>query len=95
MEQAPENQGPPREPWNQWLLDTLEEIKNEAMRHFPRNTLQNIGNWVFQNYGDSWEGVQVLITLLQKALFTHYRYGCAHSRIGIGPRRNGASRSRS
>nr|ASC62243.1 vpr protein [Simian immunodeficiency virus]ASC62257.1 vpr protein [Simian immunodeficiency virus]ASC62264.1 vpr protein [Simian immunodeficiency virus]ASC62271.1 vpr protein [Simian immunodeficiency virus]ASC62278.1 vpr protein [Simian immunodeficiency virus] len=87
MEQVPQDEGPQREPMNEWLLDTLEEIKNEAVRHFPQPTLQNLGNWVYANYGDSWRGVQVMITLLQKALFTHYRHGCAHSRIGHGPRR--------
>ncbi|AEK79596.1 vpr protein [Simian immunodeficiency virus] len=82
MEQAPEDQGPQREPYTLWLLDTLEEIKQEAVRHFPRTVLQGVGNWVFTVHGDSWEGVQELIRILQRALFTHYRHGCAHSRIG-------------
>nr|ABI80345.1 vpr protein [Human immunodeficiency virus 1] len=36
MEQAPEDQGPQREPYNEWALELLEELKSEAVRHFPR-----------------------------------------------------------
>nr|BAH90735.1 vpr protein [Human immunodeficiency virus 1]BAH90744.1 vpr protein [Human immunodeficiency virus 1] len=34
MERAPEDQGPQREPYNEWTLELLEELKNEAVRHF-------------------------------------------------------------
>nr|UDP22098.1 vpr protein [Human immunodeficiency virus 1] len=30
MEQAPEDQGPQREPYNEWTLELLEELKSEA-----------------------------------------------------------------
>ncbi|AAA44862.1 vpr protein [Human immunodeficiency virus 1] len=100
MEQALENQGPAREPFNEWTLELLEELKEEAVRHFPRPWLQACGQYIYETYGDTWEGVMAIIRILQQLLFTHYRIGCQHSRIGILPsntrgrgRRNGSSRS--
>ncbi len=97
MEQAPEDQGPAREPFNEWALELLEELKTEAVRHFPRHWLHGLGQYIYENYGDTWRGVMAIIRILQQMLFTHYRIGCQHSRIGIDPRgrgrRNGSSRS--
>nr|QZP11555.1 vpr protein [Human immunodeficiency virus 1] len=91
MEQAPEDQGPQREPYNEWTLEILEELKNEAVRHFPRVWLQSLGQQISATYG-----VAALIRILQQLLFIHFRIGCRHSRIGITQQRrarNGASRS--
>nr|AYX54254.1 vpr protein [Human immunodeficiency virus 1]AYX54269.1 vpr protein [Human immunodeficiency virus 1]AYX54332.1 vpr protein [Human immunodeficiency virus 1]AYX54348.1 vpr protein [Human immunodeficiency virus 1]AYX54356.1 vpr protein [Human immunodeficiency virus 1] len=96
MEQAPEDQGPQREPYNEWTLELLEELKSEAVRHFPRIWLHGLGQHIYETYGDTWAGVEALIRMLQQLLFIHFRIGCQHSRIGIGQRRrarNGASRS--
>nr|QAU00844.1 vpr protein [Human immunodeficiency virus 1] len=96
MEQAPEDQGPQREPYNEWTLELLEELKNEAVRHFPRIWLHGLGLHIYNTYGDTWEGVEATIRILQQLLFIHFRIGCQHSRIGITPQRrarNGASRS--
>nr|AGF32836.1 vpr protein [Human immunodeficiency virus 1]ANW11240.1 vpr protein [Human immunodeficiency virus 1] len=92
MEQAPEAQGPQRD----WTLELLEELKNEAVRHFPRPWLHGLGQYIYETYGDTWAGVEAIIRILQQLLFIHYRIGCQHSRIGITRRtraRNGASRS--
>nr|BAH96499.1 Vpr [Human immunodeficiency virus 1] len=92
MEQAPEDQGPQREP----LLELLEELKNEAVRHFPRPWLHGLGQHIYETYGDTWAGVEAITRILQQLLFIHFRIGCRHSRIGIIPQRrtrNGASRS--
>nr|AWF49808.1 vpr protein [Human immunodeficiency virus 1] len=94
MEQAPENQGPQR--GNEWTLELLEELKREAVRHFPRPWLHDLGRYIYETYGDTWTGVEAITTILQQLLFTHYRIGCQHSRIGITRQRrtrNGASRS--
>nr|UST15690.1 vpr protein [Human immunodeficiency virus 1] len=96
MEQAPENQGPQREPYNGWTLELLEELKNEAVRHFPSPWLQNLGQYIYETYGNTWAGVEAITRILQRMLFIHYRIGCHHSRIGIIRQRrarNGASRS--
>nr|ADF33513.1 vpr protein [Human immunodeficiency virus 1] len=96
MEQAPEDQGPQREPFNEWTLELLEELKHEAVRHFPRPWLHGLGQHIYDTYGDTWEGVVAIIRILQQPLFVHFRIGCQHSRIGIirGRRgRNGAGRS--
>nr|CAA75958.1 vpr [Human immunodeficiency virus 1] len=100
MEQAPEDQGPAREPFNEWTLEILEELKAEAVRHFPRQWLQALGQYIYETYGDTWVGVMAITRILQQILFAHFRIGCQHSRIGINPsntrgrgRRNGSSRS--
>ncbi|AJT49624.1 vpr protein [Simian immunodeficiency virus] len=100
MEQVPEDQGPAREPFNEWALEVLEELKAEALKHFPRPWLHALGQHIYETYGDTWEGVTAIIRILQQLIFTHYRIGCHHSRIGIIPsnargrrRRNGPSRS--
>nr|AAC69282.1 vpr protein [Human immunodeficiency virus 1] len=96
MEQAPEDQGPQREPYNAWILDLLEELKHEAVRHFPRPWLHGLGQHIYDTYGDTWEGVEAITRTLQQLLFVHFRIGCHHSRIGIirGRRvRDGAGRS--
>nr|AVE26444.1 vpr protein [Human immunodeficiency virus 1] len=95
MEQAPEDQGPQREPNYEWTLELLEELKNEAVRHFPRPWLHGLGQLIYDTYGDTWEGVVAIIRILQQLLFVHFRIGCHHSRIGIIPGRrvrDGASR---
>nr|QHI43660.1 vpr protein [Human immunodeficiency virus 1] len=94
MEQAPEDQGPQREPYNEWMLELLEDLKYEAVRHFPRPWLHELGQHIYNTYGDTWQGV--IVRTLQQLLFVHFRIGCQHSRIGIirGRRvRNGSSRS--
>nr|AET05927.1 vpr protein [Human immunodeficiency virus 1] len=96
MEQAQENQGPQREPHNQRTLGLLEELKNEAVKHFPRIWLHGLGQYICETYGDTWAGVEAIIRILQQLLFVHFRIGCRHSRVGITPQRrarNGASRS--
>nr|UBT20817.1 vpr protein [Human immunodeficiency virus 1] len=95
MEQAPEDQGPQREPYNEWMLELLEDLKHEAVRHFPRSWLHGLGQHIYDTYGDTWEGVEAIIRTLQQLLFVHFRIGCQHSRIGIQRRRgrNGSSRS--
>ncbi|ALX35245.1 vpr protein [Human immunodeficiency virus 1] len=96
MERAPEDQGPQREPHNEWTLELLEELKNEAVRHFPRIWLHQLGQHIYNTYGDTWEGVEDIIRILQQLLFIHFRIGCQHSRIGITRQRrvrNGSSRS--
>nr|AAN73600.1 vpr protein [Human immunodeficiency virus 1] len=95
MEQAPEDQGTQREPYETWALELLEELKNEAVRHFPRVWLQGLGQYIYGTYGDTWTGVEAIIRILQHLLFTHFRIGCQHSRIGITRQRrarNGSSR---
>nr|ADZ33218.1 vpr protein [Human immunodeficiency virus 1]ADZ33232.1 vpr protein [Human immunodeficiency virus 1]ADZ33260.1 vpr protein [Human immunodeficiency virus 1] len=95
MEQAPENQGPQREPNYAWTLELLEELKNEAVRHFPGVWLHGLGQYIYETYGDTWAGVEAIIRILQQLLFTHFRIGCQHSRIGVTRvrrARNGASR---
>ena len=77
MEQAPEDQGPQREPYNEWTLELLEELKSEAVRHFPRIWLHNLGQHIYETYGDTWAGVE------------HSRIGVTRQRRA----RNGASRS--
>nr|ADF85444.1 vpr protein [Human immunodeficiency virus 1] len=92
MEQAPEDQGPQ----SYWTLELLEELKSEAVRHFPRAWLQNLGQYIYETYGDTWTGVEAIIRILQQMLFIHFRIGCRHSRIGIirqSRTRNGANRS--
>nr|AMZ01584.1 vpr protein [Human immunodeficiency virus 1] len=96
MEQAPEDQGPQREPHNEWTLELLEELKREAVRHFPSTWLHGLGQYIYETYGDTREGVEAIIRTLQQLLFVHFRIGCQHSRIGITRQRrtrNGASRS--
>nr|AEX36695.1 vpr protein [Human immunodeficiency virus 1] len=97
MEQAPEDQGPQRETHNEWMLELLEDLKHEAVRHFPRVWLHGLGQQIYETYGDTWEGVEAIIRTLQQLLFVHFRIGCQHSRIGIVVQRrrvrNGSSRS--
>nr|QIU84789.1 vpr protein [Human immunodeficiency virus 1] len=96
MEQAPEDQRPQREPYNEWTLELLEGLKNEAVRHFPRPWLHGLGLYIYETYGDTWAGVEAITRILQQLLFIHFRIRCQHSRIGITARqrraRNGASR---
>nr|AAR24637.1 vpr protein [Human immunodeficiency virus 1]AAR24643.1 vpr protein [Human immunodeficiency virus 1] len=96
MEQAPEDQGPQKEPYNEWTLELLEELKREAVRHFPRPWLHNLRQHIYETYKDTWTRVEAIIRILQQLLFTHFRIRCQHSRIGIIRQRrtrNGASRS--
>nr|QJY77349.1 vpr protein [Human immunodeficiency virus 1] len=96
MEQAPEDQGPQREPCNEWAIELLEVFKREAVRHFRRPWLHSLGQYIYETYGDTWAGVEAIIRILQHLLLIHFRIGCQHSRIGIIRQRrtrNGASRS--
>nr|ASU62887.1 vpr protein [Human immunodeficiency virus 1] len=96
MEQAPEDQGPQREPYSDWTLEVLEELKQEAVKHFPRPWLHSLGQHIYETYGDTWTGVEAIIRILQQLLILLLRRGCRHSRIGT-PRptttRNGSRRS--
>nr|QIU83919.1 vpr protein [Human immunodeficiency virus 1] len=83
MEQAPEDQGPQREPYNKWTLELLEKLKSESVRHFPRPWLHSLRQYIYATYENTWTGVKALIKILQQLLFTHFRIGCQHSRIGI------------
>nr|AFM37008.1 vpr protein [Human immunodeficiency virus 1] len=89
MEQAPEDQGPQREPYNEWALELLEELKNEAVRHFPRPWLHGLGQYIYNTYGDTWEGVEAIIRIVPQIVCTHLRSGCPHRRIGNIPGRRG------
>nr|AZB80031.1 vpr protein [Human immunodeficiency virus 1] len=96
MEQAPEDQGQQRGPYNEWTLELLEELKSEAVRHFPRAWLLGLGQYIYETYGNTWTGVEAIIRILQQLLFIHFRSGCRHSRIGVIRQRrarNGSSRS--
>nr|ABD19612.1 truncated vpr protein [Human immunodeficiency virus 1] len=53
MEQAPEDQGPQKEPYNEWTLELLEELKQEAVRHFPRLWLHGLGQHIYDTYRDT------------------------------------------
>nr|UEC95229.1 vpr protein [Human immunodeficiency virus 1] len=96
MEQVPENQGPQREPYNEWTLKLLKKLKQEAVRHFPRPWLHGLRQYIYETYENTWTGVKTLIKILQQLLFIHFRIGCQHSRIEILQQkkaRNGASKS--
>nr|QLK12839.1 vpr protein [Simian immunodeficiency virus] len=81
-ERPPENEGPQREPWDEWVVEVLEELKEEALKHFDPRLLTALGNHIYNRYGDTLEGAGELIRILQRALFMHFRGGCSHSRIG-------------
>nr|QVI15144.1 vpr protein [Human immunodeficiency virus 1] len=96
MEQAPEEQRPQREPDNKWALALLKNLKNKAVRHFPRPWLHSLGQYIYETYGNTWAGVKAITRILQQVLFIHFRIKCQHSRIGIIRQRrakNGASKS--
>ncbi|AFV26143.1 vpr protein [Simian immunodeficiency virus] len=81
-ERPPEDEGPQREPWDEWVTEVLEEIKQEALKHFDPRLLTALGNYIYDRHGDTLEGAGELIKILQRALFMHFRNGCVHSRIG-------------
>ncbi|AFV26103.1 vpr protein [Simian immunodeficiency virus] len=81
-EAPPEDEAPQREPWDEWVMEVLEELKEEAKRHFDLRLLTALGNYIYDRHGDTLEGAGELIKILQRALFIHFRGGCAHSRIG-------------
>nr|ANT86959.1 vpr protein [Simian immunodeficiency virus]ANT86967.1 vpr protein [Simian immunodeficiency virus]ANT86975.1 vpr protein [Simian immunodeficiency virus]ANT87007.1 vpr protein [Simian immunodeficiency virus]ANT87015.1 vpr protein [Simian immunodeficiency virus] len=81
-ERPPENEGPQREPWDEWVVEVLEELKEEALKHFDPRLLTALGNHIYNRHGDTLEGAGELIKILQRALFMHFRGGCNHSRIG-------------
>ncbi|AFV26134.1 vpr protein [Simian immunodeficiency virus] len=81
-ERPPEDEGPQREPWDEWVVEVLEELKEEALKHFDTRLLTALGNYIYDRHGDTLEGAGELIKILQRALFLHFRGGCTHSRIG-------------
>nr|UEC95472.1 vpr protein [Human immunodeficiency virus 1] len=96
MEQPPKNQGPQRKPYNKWTLKLLEELKQKAVRHFPKPWLHGLGQYIYKTYRNTWAEVKAIIKTLQQLLFIHFKIECQHSRIGILRQRrarNGASRS--
>ncbi|CAQ60127.1 VPR protein [Simian immunodeficiency virus - olc] len=89
-ERVPEDQGPPREPLEDWVRDTMEEIIVEAKRHFPRELLVRVFLFCAQRHiNDEMSTSLLFIRLLQRALFQHYRNGCP----GVELRRNPHRRS--
>ncbi|CAA88624.1 vpr protein [Human immunodeficiency virus 2] len=81
-ELPPEDGTPPREPGDEWVIEILREITEEALKHFDRSLLTALGRHIYTRHGDTLEGARELIRILQRALFTHFRAGCGHSRIG-------------
>ncbi|AFV26260.1 vpr protein [Simian immunodeficiency virus] len=81
-ERPPEDEGPQREPWDEWVTEVLEEVKQEALKHFDPRLLTALGNYIYDRHGDTLEGAGELIKILQRALFMHFKAGCLHSRIG-------------
>ncbi|AAB49571.1 vpr protein [Simian immunodeficiency virus] len=75
-EQVSEDQGPPREPYNQWLADTMEEIKEEARKHFPLIILNAVSEYCVQNTGSEEEACEKFITLMNRAIWVHLAQGC-------------------
>ncbi|AAT37064.1 vpr protein [Human immunodeficiency virus 2] len=78
----PEDGAPQREPGDEWVREILEELKEEAVRHFDPRLLTALGNYIYNRHGDTLEGAGELIKILQRAIFLHFRGGCRHSRIG-------------
>nr|AIM19559.1 vpr protein [Human immunodeficiency virus 1] len=96
MEQAPEDQGPQREPYNEWTLELLEEWQSDMERHSDRLGPQNLGQHIYETYGDTWARLKTVIKVPRQSLVAPPRIGCRHSRIGVTRQRrarNGASRS--
>ncbi|BAM76194.1 vpr protein [Human immunodeficiency virus 2] len=81
-ETPPEDESPQRGSWEEWVEDILEELKQEALKHFDPRLLTALGNFIYSRYGDTLAGAGELIKILQRALFLHFRGGCQHSRIG-------------
>nr|P20884.1 RecName: Full=Protein Vpr; AltName: Full=R ORF protein; AltName: Full=Viral protein R [Human immunodeficiency virus type 2 (ISOLATE ST)] len=86
-ESPPEDRTPPREPGDEWVIETLREIK-EALKHFDPRLLITLGNYIYARHGDTLEGARGLIRILQRALLLHFRAGCGRSRIGQPRGRN-------
>nr|ATU79287.1 vpr protein [Human immunodeficiency virus 2] len=78
----PEDGTPPRGIGDQWVIETIRELKEEALKHFAPRLLIALGNYIYSRHGDTLEGARELINVLQRALFMHFRAGCDHSRIG-------------
>nr|AJP61663.1 vpr protein [Human immunodeficiency virus 1] len=95
MEQAPEDQVPQREPYNEWTLKLLEGLKAGTVRHFPRPWLHTLVQYIYETYGDTWAGVEALLRILQQLLFGHFRIGCQYRIIRFVPprRENESSKS--
>nr|AAF07319.1 Vpr protein [Simian immunodeficiency virus] len=70
-EKPPEDFGPPREPWGQWLADTMEEIKEEARRHFPETILAQVSEYCVSSTGSEEKACMKFITIVNRALFIH------------------------
>nr|WNB16397.1 vpr protein [Human immunodeficiency virus 2] len=84
----PEDGTPPREPGDEWIIEILREIREEAVKHFDPRLLIALGNYIYTRHGYTFEGARELIRVLQRALFMHFRAGCGHSRIGQTRGRN-------
>ncbi|AAB00740.1 vpr protein [Human immunodeficiency virus 2] len=78
----PEDGTPRRDLGSDWVIETLREIKEEALRHFDPRLLIALGYYIHNRHGDTLEGARELIKTLQRALFVHFRAGCNRSRIG-------------
>nr|CBY88598.1 Vpr protein [Simian immunodeficiency virus] len=83
-ERPPEDEGPPREPFGQWLADTLEEIRDEAERHFPAAIIAQVLQYCVDSTGSEEEGCMKAITLLNRALFIHLPQCPSYIRIRSG-----------
>nr|QLK12812.1 vpr protein [Simian immunodeficiency virus] len=80
-ERPPKNKSPQREPWDKWVVKVLEELKEEALKHFNPRLLTALSNHIYNRHRDTLKGAGKLIKILQQALFMHFRGGCNHSRI--------------
>nr|WNB16235.1 vpr protein [Human immunodeficiency virus 2] len=87
-ELPPEDGTPPREPGDEWVIEILREVKEEALKHFDPSLLITLGNYIYTRHGDTFEGARGLVKILQRALFEHFRAGCGRSRIGQTRGRN-------
>nr|WNB16714.1 vpr protein [Human immunodeficiency virus 2] len=84
----PEDETPPREPGDEWVIKILKEIKKEALKHFDPRLLTTLGRYIYTRHGNTLKGARELVKILQRALFAHFRAGCGRSRIGQTRGRN-------
>nr|BAM76185.1 vpr protein [Human immunodeficiency virus 2] len=87
----PEDGTPQRELGGDWVIRTIEEIREEALKHFGPRPLIALGNYIYTRHGDTLEGARKLIDILQRALFLHFKAGCSRSKVN--QTRGGASLS--
>ncbi|AAC95344.1 vpr protein [Human immunodeficiency virus 2] len=84
----PAGMGPHQGARDEWVIEVLREIKEEALRHFDPRMLIALGGYIYTRHGDTLERARELINALQRALFMHFRAGCGRSRVGQTRGRN-------